>query len=353
MLDHRLKREEGSLTVEATLIIGVMVIFLTAWILILHLFKIQAYTQHALDQTALNLSDEISMVHSLGEGIHAIGDYLKASLDLRPPSSGEGEDSGALGKMTFSASAYLALNEELSAGRGKVPPALSRWVEGMVLNTTIDDDRDMIHLDLTYEIKLPGPLQAFGPKIVHQNAGTGIWLLTDDPISWAGGKSDEDKDKKERGKSIWQESNFSRGRKFAEKYRGGASRPLPTGQGIDFIDERGRGVALFSLNIFSDSYSGGTGRDPGAYRLKREALSKRLTYFLRQTRKNVEKIKARGSLESPPQSGHVLLILPEEAKHFSGELEGLARELEKKEGVSMSFVYDQKAWVVEEDDEKK
>lgn len=337
------RREEGSLTVEAALIMGIMVVFITGWILILHLLKIQAYTQHALDQTALNLSDDISMVHSLREGVGQMGKYLKDTADLRPPEALKGLDMGGMEDLALTGSSQLAFSKALKGGGEELSLALSQWMGDPILETTIDDDQDIIQLKLTYEIKLPGPLQAFGPKIVHQNAETGIWLLTDEPV--LGIWDEDDRDKKKEEESIWKESNFSRGRKFAEKYRKQSGQPLPPGHGIDFIDSRGRGVAIYSLNIFSDHYSLGKGMDPAGYQLKKDGLEKKLISYLRKTKKDLEKMNSGQGGEEKMKSGGLLIIVPEEAKVFSTDLQALGQELERKEGLSVDFIYDQKALV--------
>ena len=341
LLLRRGRREEGSLTIEAALIMGIMVIFITGWILILHLLKIQAYTQHALDQTALNLSDDLSMVHSLREGVNQIGNYLKDTVDLRPPEALKGLDMGGIEDLALTGSSQLAFSKALKGGGEKLSPALSQWMGDPVLETTIDD-QDIIQLKLTYEIRLPGPLQAFGPKIVHQNAETGIWLFTDEPVL---GIWDEDDRNKKKEVSIWKESNFSRGRKFAEKYRKQSGQPLPPGHGIDFIDSRGRGVAIYSLNIFSDHYSLGKGVDPDGYQLKKDGLEKKLISYLRKTKRDIGKVNSGRGGRERVKSGGLLIVVPEEAKVFSADLEVLGQELERKEGLSVDFIYDQKALV--------
>lgn len=343
LLLRRGRREEGSLTIEAALIMGIMVIFITGWILILHLLKIQAYTQHALDQTALNLSDDLSMVHSLREGVNQIGNYLKDTVDLRPPEALNGLDMGGIEDLALTGSSQLAFSKALKGGGEKLSPAISQWMGDPVLETTIDDDQDIIQLKLTYEIRLPGPLQAFGPKIVHQNAETGIWLFTDEPV--LGIWDEDDRDKKKEEGSIWKESNFSRGRKFAEKYRKQSAQPLPPGQGIDFIDSGGKGVAIYSLNIFSDHYSLGKGMDPSGYQLKKEGLEKKLISYLRKTKRDIGKVNSGQGGKEMVKSGGLLIVVPEEAKVFSADLEVLGRELERKEGLSVDFIYDQKALV--------
>ncbi|WP_019134120.1 TadE/TadG family type IV pilus assembly protein [Kallipyga massiliensis] len=342
LLLRRGRREEGSLTIEAALIMGIMVIFITGWILILHLLKIQAYTQHALDQTALNLSDDLSMVHSLREGVNQIGNYLKDTVDLRPPEALKGLDMGGIEDLALKGSSQLAFSKALKGGGEKLSPAISQWMGDPVLETTIDDDQDIIQLKLTYEIRLPGPLQAFGPKIVHQNVETGIWLLTDEPVV---GIWDEDDRNKKKEESIWKESNFSRGRKFAEKYRKQSAQPLPPGQGIDFIDSGGKGVAIYSLNIFSDHYSLGKGMDPSGYQLKKDGLEKKLISYLRKTKRDIGKVNSGQGGKETVKSGGLLIIVPEEAKVFSADLEVLGQDLERKEGLSVDFIYDQKALV--------
>lgn len=338
----KLRGEKGSLTIEASLIMGLMIIFITSWILILHLFKIQAYTQHALDQAVLNLSDEISMVHSLRDGINKIGNYLRDTVDLRPSGPLNDREKESLEEMTLTGSTYLAFQEELKGGRKRLSPAIDQWIEEPILETSIDDEHDLIQVNLTYEMKLPGPLKLFGPKIVHQNAGTGIWVFTDDPILGVWNNSEEDRKKKEE--SIWKESNFSRGRKFAEKYRKQSDKPLPPGHGIDFIDKEGKGVAVFSFNIFSDHYSQGEGRDPAAYQVKDEAFIQKIRSYIRKTKKDIQKFNASREDIGEVKAGAIILVLPEEAEVLSDDLHALTRKLEKEEGLSIVFVFDQKAF---------
>lgn len=339
------------MSVEASLMMGLVVIFMTSWILLLHLQHIQVRTQQALDQAVMGLADRISMQERLGQAGKKVEAFLTQKgpklKDLAPLNPADQQ------LLQQSSRTWIAslLFERALAGKQGLSRSITAWCGPFRLQASMEEDENLLSLTLSYDLRLPGPLSFLGPKEVIQNTKTGLWLLTDSDLS--GRIAEGEKDKK-RASSIWQESNFSRGKKFVAKYKGERSHSIAPGQGIDFINERGEAVELYSLNLFSASYTQGSGQEASGYQLKEQAVEKKLAFYLTGL---LQHLAEQGPLKGEngqnlarPQQGRLLIILPEEASYFAPSLEQIARKLGQEKGIPIEFRYDQKRWVEEKDE---
>ena len=331
----------GSLTVEAAFTLSFFLLAMISWILLFIPYQVQSMAQHALDQSCLALADKISLSHTLSGkegGLSRFAEALnKKKMTLPVPEF--------LREMGGNFVLELAGKQEFRHyfGSGKALPQTMHQVEYSV---HVDDDRDILQAELSYFLDLPGILKPLGPLTVHQGATAGLWLLTDEPVF---GRNAEQDQKKEEKNSVWKEPPFTRGRILVERFRqrSGAIR-LQKGQIADLYYADGTLEALLSLNLFSSTYSTGSGGQAASYTLQKDAvlhtLSAQAKRLKRAAAKRSDWVKEDGApLSLVPKAMRLQIIVPEEASHFSAELASLGKRIEQEEGVSITYTYEENA----------
>lgn len=346
--------ENGSLTVEAALISGIVLIALLSWIYLFSVWETEANMQEILDQSALTLADKISwqenMWKEVSGNINLINSNELSRAGKAVLTESMKED---INKMMADYGAEKIFYSYLNEAGGQKGQETNSGLSNISLECRIDDDNDNLTLVLNYDIELWGVLKFLGPLSIRQNSKTGIWILTDKPIGVFGGEDDDSKDDKE--KSIWHETAFKRGKEFVKKYKGSQYMRVKSGQRIDYIDENSRAIAIYSLNIFSKSYSSGQGFEAQNYSINEDSLKKKLSYYLndlgKQLNKDGDLIMEGGRSVKRPKQGKLLMVLPEEAEIYKSQIESLARQVSKP-GLDIDFRFDQKALIKEENADK-
>ncbi len=346
-LKKNFSQERGSLTIEAALICGIVIIACFSWIFLFTVWETEANMQEVLDQSALTLADKISWQENMWKEVSGNINLInadglsRAGKAILPDSMKED-----INKMMVDYGAekifYSYLKKE---GGGK---EVDSGPTNISLECRIDDDNDNLTLVLDYDIELWGLLKFLGPLSIRQNAKTGIWLLTDDPIGPVGGEDKDKDDNKEN--SIWQETAFKRGKEFVKKYKGAQYKRVKSGQRVDYLDENSSAVAIYSLNIFSKSYSTGRGDQAQDYKINEDSFKKRISHYVNDLRKQLDKdgdlIMEGGRTIKRPTSGKLLMILPEEAAAFKSDLERMTNQVSKA-GIGVEYRFDQKALIDE------
>lgn len=156
--------------------------------------------------------------------------------------------------------------------------------------------------------------------------------------------SNSDQENKED--SIWQETNFKRGKYLASYVRSlRLGQVLKSGQGLDIYNQKENTLYQFhSVNIFSKSYSHESG---GSYQLKEAELEKLFMNFANKMSSNIAKLGGRAlsdqgqdiSFMASPNRV-ILLVLPNEAKDFEERLLDIAA---KVKGYSFKLIYKENA----------
>lgn len=337
--------EGGSITVEAAVVIGILVPVLLSMLLLFHVIRIQALMRQALHETALAYADRLSALSVLID----LRDPL-APLEERLDKAGLDKEEvnallGSAGDFVSEHALLTPLFERFYGGGA--PGALERsdidnGAAGLEWDERVDVENRAVKLELFYGIRLPGLLAPLGPLECAHSAGAGLWLSKEAENA----PFLEEKEKPEEKSSIWDETSFKRGRYFAEKYRSKEASPLKKGRGFDSWAPPGALEQVCSLNVFGKSYSENV---DGSYVLKPSGVLKQLRSLVRSVEKNSEKwnsVITEDGTEIPLTGGEALslcVIVPEEARQFSGELERLAREAEAN-GVTIRFEYDEPAY---------
>lgn len=345
--DHK-----GSLTLEATLIISIVMIFSFSWILLFRIWQVQEKSMESLDQAALTLSDIISWQEGIGKDIN---NKLIPDLGKNLSRKGKNIITSDLKKAIRNladdfAARKVFLSFFMPNSNDKKGSVTDKLTTNINVNCLIDDENDSLKLLLEYDLELPGVLRPLGPLTIKQNSQTGIWLFTDDPIGQYG-QIDEKKDSDNRIKTIWQNSSFDRGREFVKRYKGKKYIRVKSGQRIDYIDGKGKGVAIYSLNIFSTTYSKGKGFDARNYEIKEENYIKKIKQYISDLKKQLGKeedivIESDKKVKRPKQ-GKLLIILPEEASFFEDQLNIINKKVDDHI-VTIEYIYDEKALINEE-----
>lgn len=125
---------------------------------------------------------------------------------------------------------------------------------------------------------------------------------------------------KKHKKSIWDETNFERGRYFAGNVRKNDKLiEIKIGKGIDLFDfENNTAIKVYSINIFEEFYSN---KNLDKYQIKEEFFNLIKTYKNKFKKdlikyKEIESISGRKIKLNNPKT-KLILILPEEAKKLS------------------------------------
>lgn len=351
-------RTRGSYTVEGALALTVFTICLMALLSILNVIKVEAEVEDALSETAMELS-QYSYVMGRTE-------YLKDAADEHLPAlkkllSLDGEKGFSDLALTGPAVAKLLVRENFA--RDNVDEWLkSQGVRGGYegldfRDTQILMDGKTITVAVTYDLEI----QTYGlfSKTLHQRlAAVTYGLLPTDAALKAGHV-------KPMESTIWQESNFVRGKYFANELRdaGQYGAPVKPGQGIDLYDRAtGTYMEVNSLNVFLPTYSTletTTDRsafaDAASYAPRADDIEKALFGYTKGLTKDISKLGGEvvmadgSSVEAVPAKRKVLvLILPEETpqnKAISAVLQNAAKEAKTRHGVDVELRYEQKALV--------
>lgn len=342
-----LKSELGILTIEASLALSFFIFAILSWILLMHIINLESLSAHALDQAALELSDQISMAHTLkNKDPASYVNSLAKSRDMFFPEILE----------EYSVNRLMELNAEnlfyKNFADGKY---INCRISNIDIETYIDDELDRLSLSLEYDISLPGILKILGPRSIKKHTTAGIWLLTDDPI--IGFDKEDDKKNKEEEKSIWDLAPFKRGKILVNRRieRQGGSK-FKKGQILDRLVNSDTGEAIFSWKLFTKSYSSGQGQRAADYKLKEKEIIKYLEdkakTVLEARNKRKEFELEDGRKVTGPKNLQILIIMPLEAEIFEERIGLLAKGLEDKYDIKFNFVREEKAFTKGEENEE-
>lgn len=338
------RSEQGSYSVEAALALTVFTACLMALISVLSIMKAEAEVDAAVHETAMELS-QYSYVWGRTE-------YLKDYADEKLPQLKElmGDGTKGYSDLALTGPTVAKLLMKHNFPRDNVDEWLKRQgvrkgYNGLNFSDTrVLTDGKTIEVAVTYDLDA----EAFGffRKTLHlRSAAVTYGLLpTDSALRAGSGKNDLQE------KSIWKESNFVRGRYFANEVRSGKQygAPVKPGQGIDLYSAAtGTYAEVYSVNLFTSTYA------TAAYDPKVESIEKALFGYAKDLRNDISGLgnsitMADGSSAKPVKAERkvLILIVPEEVKEHEAmnrALTNTASAVRLKEGVTVELRYEQKA----------
>lgn len=345
----------GSYSIEGALSLTVFTACLMALLSILTIIKTEAEIGDALQETAMELS-QYSYVWGRTE-------YLKDEAEDKIPALKKllaGEDGLSDLALTGPAVAKLLTRENFA--RDNVDDwlkkqGIEKGYEGLdFMDTQVLMDGKTIVVAVRYDLKV----QTFGffDKVLHQRIAAVTYglLPTDSALKEARKKPVES--------SIWQQSNFVRGKYFANEIREskGYGAPVKPGQGIDLYDAAsGTYVEVNSINLFLPTYSSqktddeSDSADAASYAPRSEAVEKAMFGYAKGFRKDISGLGQEVVLADESTVKAVaakrrilILIVPEEIqqnREMGKVLSDSAAAVQEKYGVSVEFRYEQKALI--------
>ncbi|MDD7543609.1 MAG: pilus assembly protein [Peptoniphilaceae bacterium] len=342
-------KESGAITIEAALVLGIFILIMVSWMLIQGLLKIQSMSRYALTQSVLAYADHLSLQNAVELGkISRLRSSPKSPLFLQ----GNSFDLDVLSQKAEGKGENFAADRLFQYYFGKSGMSADRGLEKLKERrlTIFRRGDNILEADLTYRLELPGVFRFLKPIEVHQYAVTGIWLINRNQEDQVGETGDNGE------ASIWHLPPFTRGRKLVEQRRRNTDASVfQKGQGIDLLLPDRSVESVFSLNLFSKSYSSGQGDRAENYQLNYDGIRKQMLLYAREQEKNLRResflLENGTSVKNDFSSRRVLLILPEEAKAFEVELAGLARDLGNSTGAQFLFQYTEKALFKEKNNE--
>lgn len=202
------------------------------------------------------------------------------------------------------------------------------------LSSSVLGDGETIKIVAIYKIQI----NAFGflskTLNVRQEAKTYAWLPLD---------AEELSVEQDGDGSIWDETNFTRGKYFVsklkEEQRGNV---VSSGQGIDLYEKTTGTVSeIYSINVFDDSYS--YEMSPNS-----ENITKQIEKYVYEFEEDIENIGESIELESGAtekflaKNKKIIIVVPEEAKDiesFTYCFNEISKEIFKNSGILIEFVY--------------
>lgn len=336
----RCKETAGSYSIEGALALTVFTACLMALLSILTMMKTEAEIGDALHETAMELS-QYSYVLGRSE-------YLKEEAGEKLPALKEllGDEDG-FSDLALTGPAVAKLLTKQNFPRDDVDgwlrkQGIENGFEGLdFLDTQVLLDGKSIVVAVQYDLNV----QTFGffQKTLHQRVAAATYglLPTDAALKASRQKTAQT--------TIWQESNFVRGKYFANEIRSeaGYGAPVKTGQGIDLYDaSTGTYVEVNSINLFLPTYA-----DSGTP--KTEAINKALFGFAKDFRKDLltlggEVAMADGTTAKAVSARRSILIVivPEEVETdgaINGALNAAAQKVQQQYGMTVEVRYEQKA----------
>lgn len=346
----------GSVSIEATIALTAFIFTFYYLISFASLASVEALTKNALDQTAKDLAKYSYAVETLAttetnqsDLAYKILNYASFENSINGYQSADdsgpavdipesiGEFSGSFAMSVFEKYIMLETNTQT------YNEALDELnIEGSIdfSESSILEDGETINLVATYSVESPMSYIFEQEIIVKQSASTQAWVGDNGKLSSIGGGAE----------SIWDLPSIERGQIWLAEYR--AMRPdeaVEPGSGIDFYDGETM-TSMYSMNIFSSSYGEGD-YESGTYSIDEDAISRQLESYIKETIENVENIGQEitmidGSVEDVkhPVNIEIQIIVPEEATDFADELTAIADPLEEEYGVTVTWIYQEKAF---------
>lgn len=316
-MSRSLRCESGALVVEAALSLSIYLFAVLAFLGLIRVVSVEAMTQHAIDQTALQLSGMLTMTEHFhlvdGETEDASDRYFDVMAMLQ---GGAGADdwSNLLRDVARDGLTQMAIRDIL------VPSVFSAHLQksrmqgdahvyllrnGVIgggggfdfrLSSVFARNRE-IALDVVYQVEMTGLLRILPPLSIHQSARTSAWK----PAAFA--KTDRDpfleKETEEaQENSVWQLSPWERGRQLVSWRKSlGDMAVIASGQGFDLWSASNNTLeSIVSLNPFAASYSTYTanGDDPhdvANYQLREDALYRKIRRYADDAGADLDKLK--------------------------------------------------------------
>ncbi len=368
-----LNANKGSLTIEASLSLSIFLFAFVTLLSFVNVARIESRVQYAINQSAKELSqylyaaDQVLALEAAGatdEEIKMVVDHL---IDFNYSiGSGYPQQSEAMDIKTHSDEfnkpaeviewlATMALNDPSSITSQAVAVSLADMLVPKYLypgssmgeidqqlkalhvrgglsgldfkNSSILEDGETINIVVDYRIGSMFPSFFNKDIVVRQSASTAAWVKKDPKIV-----------------SKWQLSSLERGQAFLAEIR--TENPeyaVKPGQGIDLYNN-GICTSVFTLNLFTPSYSNSDGA--GNYTLNTSRIMATLRSYSEQSLQqsegigsNLEMLDGRVLNTADQLSSVVLMIVPEEAQAFQTELEAIATEVELEKGISIEWQF--------------
>lgn len=315
---------KGSATIEASL---VLIIFIMGY-LILHSLSInllvESITRKALFETGMDLSNYIQFVDTLEE-VHNIKtseidlkDYEELIIKSITSNNSFIKDLFTLVKKDLRSEVQKKsykfiikkiFSEKISSIKSDVNYnnlGVENGIDGInISDIKILENSNSLQLEINYDFKID-KLGLFSYRNnVNQSVNIGSWAR-------------EDKNTPDKFSSIWDKSNFFRGKYFAnefrEKYPGIV---IKKGSGVDLYDVNNNTIIqIYSLNIFDKTYSEKT---EDGYILK-EDFNKTIKSYYKKLLFNINNMNNTfvsedgRNFEINKPIEKLVIILPEEAK---------------------------------------
>lgn len=335
-------RQTGSLTLEASLIVPIFLIFIFSLISLIRIAEVEYITQKSINDLAL----DFCQYSYLGNFTNLDDMKEVLELDSEVLDKLKTQIISFIGDKSYEKSVELLFSKKLSDNTNM---KYKNWIESnKIYNVDLSASvmgEDKLFFDLKYNIR---------PKISLLNT---TFKIRQKSVSYNLGLSKGKKpDHENKGditndnESIWKDRPITRGKKFIARLRKkGKYINLKKGNFVDFYDKKSNQlIQVNSLNLFDKSYSKNE-KDPlksEDYILDIKAIKKQLLKYKKQllgVDKNRNFILENGeSLNLDNPSYKLLIIVPLEAKTHKSKLEKIRKKLEDSKFI-LDYIYEEKA----------
>lgn len=346
----------GSYTIEGALTLTIFTACMMALLSILTILKAEGEVQDALNRTAMQLSQYAYAAETVRESELAGEAYDALSREFAGVTEHVPEDLLSILRDEADAMAGAALAKTMTLRNfSRDNPA--EWLPklGVVNGTKGLDFRSTellqegkrLKIGVTYALRV----NTYGlfEKVltIHEEANT-VALLPEDYEDFRSGNNAS-----EGNASIWQETNFVRGKYFMQKIKdNNPAQDVKSGQGIDLYNfETAHYVEGVSLNVFKPMYSECSGEKNAAMSytpisdsIEKEILGygKKFENDLRKLGPDITMTDGRTLAAKRAQTKTLIIIVPEETKDnpdLVAALQSAAHSLEARYGTAAEFRY--------------
>lgn len=327
------ENEQGQLTVEASLIFSLYILFIFTMFSIIKLITSQLIIQNVINEACL----EVSQYTYLAEKIKQEDILKEFDIDLKTNEIIEIFKDTVIDESEQEIYRNILIKEMV---KKHLPNDEDDYLKklgvinglgGIDFSNSKIDSRSS-NISIIYDIKLP--ISIVNKKFtIIQNARVNNFgrIVTED------NEILED--------SIWKKSPTVRGKIFISRYRDKyKEKALKVGQVVDFYDIYGNElIQVNSINLYSNSY---TDFSEDGYSFKYDGVYKLVKRYSNQLikksdLKELEMMDGRMIKVSNPNK-KLVLILPLEAKEFNEDLTRLKNEISSL-GVNVEYIFEEKA----------
>lgn len=389
------RKIKGSITIEAALALPLFLLGFMAIVSLVYIVQTESSIQYGVNQVSREISqycyiaDKLSLTAVAENTSLTLGDAVENVCGLSGLMDNSDEDSSE-SESAVSSIANIILGERSEESvNGSVTEIICRMLIPKFISAdrtsadkylqalsgiTVDDinfryssilrDGQTINIVAVYKVRLKtfGLIDDGIELTMRNSACTKAWLpgslLNDNTDN---GDADEDGDSDESENSKWMLLPCERGKAWVSQIKSeNVDTAVAAGRGIDlYASEINEFTEIFSINVFSSSYSGCSVEESinyDDYTLKSNAVRNQINSKADKIKRDIQKINDKIKMENGTElmipadnrKLKILIIFPEEAQQnheMVAAFEEISKKVKDSRGVCVEYMYSEKVLI--------